>query len=484
MPKPSDPEAVFFGEEQSEADPGASIGSPGPEMRARLMGLGERSTCKSYYPELKRRIAEQDRFRALLDQSSDTILLVDGASGVVVDVTGSPGLLGLGRERLVGRHMDELLTVGGASRLRRALVRGGGRVQLDCEKSRLVVDGHTAPLLEANVSVVASGGQKYAIIALRDVTFQVEARIEIERAKEDLERRVAERTRELTAANLMLQEAVRKHKAAEQRYRAAKEQAEAANKAKSEFLSVVSHELRTPLTAVRGFAQIVARQLERDAFPHLPRDDAKAGRAVEHTRENLRIIDLESRRLTGLINDLLDFSKLESGHVEFARVRVDMAQVLGRAAQATESLFQEAGVSLALAAASDLPPVVGDPDRLMQVMVNLLSNAVKFTAEGEVRCEAWAGRDHVLVVVSDTGSGIPEELQERIFEKFVQAGDPLTGRPKGTGLGLAISRQIVERHGGSIWVESRLGEGSSFCFILPAQKDISCSGIPPQRSEP
>lgn len=471
MPRRSEPLPSLFPPAGDKKGQAQSHGASGDDLRSRLMGLGELSTCKSYYPELKRRIAEQDRFRALLDQSSDTILLVDGASGRVVDVTGSPRLLGISRESLMGRHMDELLTVGGASRLRRALVRGGGRVPLDCEKARLVVDGATAPLLEANVSVVSSGGMKYAIIALRDMTYQVEARLEIERAKSDLERRVAERTRELTAANLMLRDAVHKHKAAEERYRVAKEQAEAANRAKSEFLSVVSHELRTPLTAVRGFAQIIAKQLERDAFPQLPSDDPRVARAVEHTRENLDIIILESRRLTGLINDLLDFSKLESGHVEFARVPVDVARVLQRAVQATESLFQQAGVPLILSLAPALPPVLGDADRLMQVLVNLLSNAVKFTAEGEVRCEAWAGRDHVLVAVTDTGPGISEDLQERIFEKFVQAGDPLTGRPKGTGLGLAISRQIVERHGGHIWVESRLGEGSSFCFLLPAAKD-------------
>jgi len=479
MPGPSD-----LPRPPSPAEPDGEAAASAADLRARLMGLGELSTCKSYYPELKRRIAEQDRFRALLDQSSDVILLVDGASGRVVDVTGSPGMLGIGRERLVGRHMDELLTVGGGSRLRRALVRGGGRVPLDCDKARLVVDGRSAPLLEANVSVVASAGQKYAVIALRDVTFQVEAREEVERAKADLERRVAERTRELTAANLMLRDAVEMHKAAEERYRMAKEQAEDANRAKSEFLSVVSHELRTPLTAVRGFAQIIAKQLERDAFPLLPEGDPRVGRAMEHTRENLQIIDLESRRLTGLINDLLDFSKLESGHVEFARVPVEVGRVLERAAQATESLFREAGVPLRLAVAPDLPPVSGDADRLMQVMVNLLSNAVKFTAAGEVRCEAWAGRGHVLVVVADSGPGIPEELQERIFEKFVQAGDPLTGRPKGTGLGLAISRQIVERHGGHIWVESRLGEGSSFCFLLPATQGKTANGRPPSRSEP
>ena len=187
-------------------------------------------------------------------------------------------------------------------------------------------------------------------------------------------------------------------------YRAAKEQAEAANKAKSEFLSVVSHELRTPLTAVRGFAQIIGKQPDRDVFPLLPGDDAKAARAVEHTRENLEIINLESLRLTGLINDLLDFSKLESGHAEFAELPVDMGQVLGRAVHATESLFQETGVPLVLSLAPDLPHVSGDPDRLMQVLVNLLSNAVKFTAKGEVRCEAWAGSDHILVSVSDTGA--------------------------------------------------------------------------------
>ncbi|EPR40777.1 PAS/PAC sensor signal transduction histidine kinase [Desulfovibrio sp. X2] len=440
--------------------------APGEDIRAKLMGLGESSTRKSYYPELKRRLEELERFRALLDQSSDTIFLVDGTDGHVIDVTGSAEAIGLSRERLVGRKIDSLLTSRGASRLRRVLVRGGGIVHLD-DDARMVADGRESPPLEASVRVVGVGGQKYAMISCRDVSAQVEARREIEKARDELERRVEERTRELTVANLLLHEAVRKHKRAEERYRRAKEQAEEANRAKTEFLSVVSHELRTPLTAVRGFTQIIAKQLEKNIFPLLPGDDGKLARTMQHMRENLVIVNLESQRLSGLINDLLDIAKLESGRVDFAREPVNIAHVLEHAVLATESIFQEAGIPLVLSVAQDMPPVLGDYDRLIQVVVNLLSNAVKFCDDKEVRCEGWVGREHILVCVTDSGPGIAEEYQEKIFEKFVQAGDSLTGRPKGTGLGLAISRQIVERHGGHIWVESQPGAGSSFCFNLP-----------------
>lgn len=439
--------------------------------RAKLMGLGDISGRKSYYPELQSRLAELERFRALLDQSSDTILLVDGKTGHVVDVSGAADTLGAPRERLVGRLVDALLTPKGASRLRRVLVKGRGLVFLDSETSRMVIDGRAAPPLEANVRVVTFGDRKYAIVACRDVTAQVEARREVEKARAELERRVQERTKELTTANVLLQEAVREHKDAEERFRAARDLAEEASRAKTEFLSVVSHELRTPLTAVRGFAQIIVKQLGRHLAPLSAKNDA-ATRSLGQILENLDIIILESHRLSGLIDDLLDFSKLESGRADFICEPVDLGNVLTRAVQATESLFHEADVPLDVFAPSDLPRVAGDADRLMQVVVNLLSNAVKFTGMGgRVTCEAWAGREHVLISVSDTGEGIPEEYLERIFDKFVQAGDPLTGRPKGTGLGLAISRQIVERHGGHIWAESKAGQGSTFYFNIPTISD-------------
>ena len=146
-----------------------------------------------------------------------------------------------------------------------------------------------------------------------------------------------------------------------------------------------------------------------------------------------------------------------------------MADVVDRATAATSSLFQQKGLALVRDVSPDLPPVVGDPDRLLQVVINLISNAVKFTAAGSVTCRARLQDDGIAVSVIDTGMGISAADQPKVFEKFKQVGDTLTDKPKGTGLGLPICREIVEHHGGRIWVESELGAGSTFSFVVPVK---------------
>jgi CheY-like chemotaxis protein/anti-sigma regulatory factor (Ser/Thr protein kinase) len=148
---------------------------------------------------------------------------------------------------------------------------------------------------------------------------------------------------------------------------------------------------------------------------------------------------------------------------------VAMADILERATAATSSLFEHKGLALVTDVAPGLPPVVGDADRLLQVVINLLSNAVKFTSAGSVTCRARVQDDGIAVSVIDTGLGISAADQPKVFEKFKQVGDTLTDKPKGTGLGLPICREIVEHHGGRIWVESEPGKGSTFTFVLPAK---------------
>lgn len=247
----------------------------------------------------------------------------------------------------------------------------------------------------------------------------------------------------------------------------AKEAAVAANDAKSAFLTNVSHELRTPLTSVVGFAKIIRRRLDERVFPVVPSADARAARAVEQVRSNVDIIVAEGERLTTLINNVLDLAKIEAGKVEWKMEPVDPGTIVDRAVAATASLFEEKGLSLHHEVADDLPQVTGDRDSLIQVVINLLSNAVKFTANGHVTCRAERGTEEVIVSVADTGMGIAEDEQPRVFEQFAQVGDTLTGKPFGTGLGLPICKQIVEHHGGRIWVESTPGVGSTFSFTLP-----------------
>ena len=282
---------------------------------------------------------------------------------------------------------------------------------------------------------------------------------EVESQKDALERRVVERTAALASA---IEEA-----------QAARVAAEAASASKTAFLSNVSHELRTPLTSVVGFSKLIRRRLDEGIFPSVPAGDPKRDRAMRQVSDNLGIIVEEGERLTALINDTLDLAKIEAGRMEWRRDAVDLAEVITRAAAATAPLLIGAGPQLVLDLEPDLPSITGDRDRLIQVVINLISNAVKFTASGTITCAARIDRaaGSLIVSIADTGVGIAPEDQDRVFEQFGQAGDTLTDKPRGTGLGLPICREIVEHHGGRLWLESEPGRGSTFSFSLPLTAD-------------
>lgn len=278
---------------------------------------------------------------------------------------------------------------------------------------------------------------------------------EVEAQKAALERRVAERTAALVEATAA---------------------AEAASASKSTFLSSVSHELRTPLTSIVGFSKLISKRLAEVVFPALPTSaaddpatDPKLARAMRQVSDNLAIIVEEGDRLTALINDTLDLAKIEAGRMDFRSEPVDVAEVIGRATGATAALLAvDEGPQLIVEVANGLPTIVGDRDRLIQVVINLISNAVKFTPTGSITVSARVAADGIEVAVADTGAGIPAEDQERVFEPFGQATDTLSDTPRGTGLGLPICREIVTAHGGRLWLESAVGVGSTFRFTLPA----------------
>ena len=246
--------------------------------------------------------------------------------------------------------------------------------------------------------------------------------------------------------------------------RAAAEQADAA---KSSFLSTVSHELRTPLTSVLGFAKIIRRRLEERLFPLIPEDDRKIQQAKNQVIENLGVVVSEGERLTKLIDDVLDLAKIEAGKFTWNMGSVSAGEIIDRAVAATAALFEMKKLSLLRDVQPDLPEITGDQDRLIQVVINLISNAVKFTDAGSIICSAYLNGGELVVGVKDSGIGIAPVDQPKVFEKFKQVGDTLTDKPKGTGLGLPICKEIVEYHGGRIWVESTPGQGSTFSFSLP-----------------
>jgi signal transduction histidine kinase len=227
---------------------------------------------------------------------------------------------------------------------------------------------------------------------------------------------------------------------------------------KDDFLATVSHELRTPLTSIRSFSEILLDAPDLDP---------------EQRAEFLQVIVRESERLTRLINDFLDLSKIESGRMEWQVRECELREIVADAVAATHGLFAERRVRLTQALPAAVATVRCDKDRLLQVMINLLSNASKFVpeAEGHVHIELRPHEDGgFLVRVEDNGPGVPQPYRQAIFEKFRQvsgSGGALKGKPKGTGLGLAICRQIVERFGGRIWAEDAALGGAAVCFTLP-----------------
>jgi Na+/proline symporter/nitrogen-specific signal transduction histidine kinase len=236
--------------------------------------------------------------------------------------------------------------------------------------------------------------------------------------------------------------------------REANERLKELDRLKDEFVSTVTHELRTPLTSIRAFTEILL-------------DDPEV--ELGQRRNFLGIITKETERLTRLINQVLDLAKIESGKAEWVDSAVDMKEVISDTLAAMDQLFKERSITVEALLPENVSPVTADLDRMIQVMLNLLSNAAKF-------CDAINGRVEIVlserdgclrVDVRDNGRGISPKDQSEIFSKFHQVGGVLTDKPRGSGLGLHISRQIVEHFGGKMWVESDLGRGACFSFLLP-----------------
>ena len=241
----------------------------------------------------------------------------------------------------------------------------------------------------------------------------------------------------------------------------ANEELQVLDRLKDEFISTVSHELRTPLTSIKGSAEILLTYDDEDR---------------ETQMEFLRIIDKECDRLTRLVTDVLDISRMESRQATWFWEEVELAEVVAAAVDGTQALLQQKELAVKADLERDLPILWNDRDRLVQVVTNLLSNSIKFTPEGgkitinanKLAADSSDGLGEKLeICVSDTGIGIETAEYENIFQKFKQVTETLTNRPTGTGLGLSICKEIVEFFGGRIWVESTPGTGSSFYFTVP-----------------
>jgi signal transduction histidine kinase len=244
-------------------------------------------------------------------------------------------------------------------------------------------------------------------------------------------------------------------KRAEEDLRRAKEAAEAADRAKSEFLATMSHELRTPLNVILGYTEMLM--------------DGGVGDLPAAQLDILRRIDRNSRVLFELISMVLDLNRLEAGRLPVDIKEIQVAQLLGEIRAEMQGLCEQSGLACVWQVAPGLPLLYTDPGKLKVVIKNLISNAVKFTTEGSVTVEAQGQREGIEISVTDTGIGIAPEARTLIFEPFRQVDNSDTRPYSGSGLGLHIVQRLLEVLGGTIMVESEVGKGSTFRVWLPVQ---------------
>lgn len=221
---------------------------------------------------------------------------------------------------------------------------------------------------------------------------------------------------------------------------------------KTRFLANVTHELRTPLSSIRSYSEILLNYDDIDG---------------ETSREFLKIINVESERLTMMINENLDLLRIESGKLELNISQVNPRDILNGSVQVVAPMAGDKGLPILLDVPEEIHGIKGDANQLTQVLVNLLNNAVKFTTEGKITAGVRVKNNNAEFFVADTGEGIFPEEKEAIFDEYYRISDSIPDRPKGSGLGLSISKKIVEYHNGAMWVESEPGKGSTFYFTVP-----------------
>jgi PAS domain S-box-containing protein len=401
--------------------------------------------------------ASEKRYRELVEHLREIIFECDSAGRLTflnqawVEILGHPVGDSLGRSLVDFIHEDvraEALA---------SIIGGAGRPAREPRELRFRHRNGDLVWLELSVRNVNSGVELGAVESivgsLYNINDRKHAREELQRAHDQLEVRVEERTTALRETNQRLQEEIAEREQAEAALLKAKDTAEAATRAKSEFLAKMSHELRTPMNAIIGFTRLVMRRC-KSILP-----------AMQY--ENLGKILISAERLLALINDILDLAKVEAGRIEIRPVTFALEPLIRECLHTVEPLLRGDKVQLLAEVSPDLPPLTTDKDRLHQILTNLLSNAVKFTENGSIKVSARARGEEIIMAVADTGIGIPAQARERIFEEFHQVDGGSTRQYGGTGLGLSISRHFARLLGGDITLHSVPGHGSVFNVALP-----------------
>jgi PAS domain S-box-containing protein len=373
-------------------------------------------------------VLAERKFRELIENAPDAILQVDAAGSIVIANRTAEKMFGYSREELMSHNVDILIPKAMRARHpehRKAFASAGKTrpmgAGLDLFAQRK--DGTQFPV-EISLSPVKTEHGIYVTAVVRDITERKETEVRVRTLQESY---MAElETRQKEAARL--------------------------NQLKSEFMASISHELRTPLHTIIGFAELLGEEAD--------------GTLNEKQKRFLQHIHKDSEHLLGLINDVLDLSRIQAGGLQLRTEPLLLQAAVSEAVNAIRPYAASRSITVREGDHLNVT-VMADPLRLRQILNNLLSNSVKFTAAGgEVCVDAVANGGFVTVAVSDTGMGIAPEECSRIFEKFYQVGVTPVGVREGTGLGLAICRQLVEMHGGKIGVESEVGKGSRFYFTL------------------
>jgi len=374
----------------------------------------------------------EEKFRTFVDTASDLMNITDRV-GNITDVNESMArVLGYSKEELIGMHFTQILPLKTFERDFKPpfgkFIKRGGEIAFDTAFT--TKDGREVYGELRSVAIYDRLGRYTGSRAVfHDLTERKKAEQELQEKNEQLEAQREELVRKATELELVSQ-------------------------AKSEFLASMSHELRTPLSAVIGFSELML-----DGIP---------GEINDEQRGCLNDILDSGRRLLSLINDILDLSKVEAGKIELKLQNLDIANIVSDAVQIIKPVLNKNRQEIEVSVTQGLPKVRGDKNRLEQILLNLLSNASKFTDQGgRMRIHVGRKGDYCQVTVIDTGIGIKKEDQEHMFEAFVQ-GETLSDRKKdGTGLGLTLTKRFVEAIGGSIWMESEYGKGSTFIFTIP-----------------
>lgn len=395
---------------------------------------------------------ERHRYQALFDAAPDAFIVTDH-SGTIVQVNAAASqILGAPTEVLRNQPLITFIESDGRRGFRShfgSLIVEGRMDKWSMEIK--VPDGRKMAVEVSVASLPASdGGKPLYCWILRDVSSRRESQDSMEALNRALNARVAQRTRELEIA-LEGEQIARK-------------EAEAANRIKSELFARLSHEFRTPLHAVSGYLEILQQNIH--------------GALTVDQRQDVDRIHQAQEHLLNLVNMILDFAKFEGGPIELTMAEIPIEETLRGAESLVAPQFAKKNISYTHRPGEPRLTVFADREKLQQIVVNLLANAMKFTAPGGSVEMDWSVEDDILLVrIRDTGSGIPADKVEEIFEPFVQLRAPGSIPAGGTGLGLAISRDLARAMGGDVRVASAVGVGSVFTLMLPLRKRAGASKL-------